>query len=64
MSSGEFEIVWREQAGVDLPGDIALEAADDLFLAQALRGALLRVGPGAGPQRSRQSTIRWIAALA
>jgi hypothetical protein len=36
------------QAGVDLAGDIALEAADDLCLRQALCGAPLDVGAGRG----------------
>ena len=34
------------QAGIDLAGDVALEAADDLFLGQAFGGAPLDVGAG------------------
>src|ERR1700691_2518336 len=33
---------------VDLAGDISFEAADDLFLGQALGGAALDVGTGGG----------------
>src|SRR5258708_22218767 len=36
------------QAGIDLAGDIALEAADDLGLGQALGGAPLDVRAGRG----------------
>src|SRR5260221_10663267 len=36
------------QAGIDLAGDVALEAADDLGLGQALGGAPLDVGAGRG----------------
>ena len=36
------------QAGVDLAGDVALEAADDFLLRQALFGAPLDVGAGGG----------------
>src|SRR5580693_10485147 len=36
------------QAGVDLAGDVTLEAADDLFLGQAFFGAAFDVGAGGG----------------
>jgi hypothetical protein len=38
----------RSQVRVDLAGDVTLEAADDLLLRQAFRGAPLNVGAGRG----------------
>jgi hypothetical protein len=46
MSSGEFKIV-RDDDLVELAGDVALEASDDLFLGQAVFGASFHVGAGA-----------------
>src|SRR5690242_7416970 len=37
-----------EQGGVDLAGDVAFEAADDLFSGHAFFGAACGVGAGAG----------------
>ena len=39
---------WLAEVGVDLAGDVALEAADDLWLGFAFRGAPLGVGAGGG----------------
>src|SRR5438034_14345 len=46
------------QAGVDLAGDVTLEAADDLCLRQPLGGAPLGVGGGGGCELIRVMTIR------
>src|SRR5690606_2753378 len=48
MSSGEFKIVWCGDELVELAGDVAFEAADDLLLGQAVFGASFHVGAGAG----------------
>src|SRR5690606_14532949 len=48
MSSSEFKIVWCGDELVELAGDVAFEAADDLLLGQAVFGASFHVGAGAG----------------
>src|SRR5690606_19375637 len=48
MSSGEFKMVWCGDDLVELAGDVAFEAADDLLLGLALLGASFHVGAGAG----------------
>jgi hypothetical protein len=45
--AGEFKIVCCDDL-VELAGDVALEASDDLFLGQAFGGASFGVGAGAG----------------
>src|SRR5690606_8523200 len=48
MSSGEFKMVWCGDELVELAGDVAFEAADDLLLGHAVFGASFHVGAGAG----------------
>src|SRR5690606_27123077 len=47
-SSGEFKIVCCGDEVVELAGDVALEAPDDLLFGQAVLGASFGVGAGAG----------------
>ena len=47
-----------EEGGVDFADDVALEAADDLFLGEALFGAAFDVGAGAGVV-AHVGTGRW-----
>jgi hypothetical protein len=42
---------------VDFADDVALEASDDLLLAEALLGALIDVFASSRVRRTRQSTI-------
>src|SRR6266545_7546006 len=48
MSSCEFMIVWRDDELVELAGDVAFEAADDLLFGETVFGASFHVGAGAG----------------
>lgn len=48
MSRGGFGVEVGLDGGEDLAGDVALEAADDLFLGSAFLGAPVDVGAGAG----------------
>ena len=59
MSSGVEGVEVGEDGGVDLAGDVALEAADDLFLATCLAWCGVRRRRGCvGPSAVRQSTMR------
>jgi hypothetical protein len=49
---------------VDLAGDVALEAAQDVELGQALFGAALAIGPSGGWQCMRTRAIRHKALFA
>jgi hypothetical protein len=48
----------RAEVGVDLAGDVTLQAADDLGLGFAFSRAALGLGAGAGSEPSRVNTIR------
>ena len=48
----------RAEVGIDLPGDITLQAADDLGLGFPFRRAALGVARVAGCEPSRVNTIR------